>query len=80
MEQKCRPLRAHPAAHSFIRRCLTMSPSDRPSASELLSSSEYLHESDFQEKDTDLSQITSSFCMSRTLKSLKNIIYTHPIR
>ena len=27
-----------------------MSPSNRPSATELLSNSEYLHESDFQEK------------------------------
>ena len=50
MEQKCRPLRFHPSAHSFIRHCLTMSPSNRPSATELLSNSEYLHESDFQEK------------------------------
>ena len=57
MEQKCRPLRSHPSAHSFIRHCLTMSPSNRPSATELLSNSEYLHESDFQEKIQQFSKI-----------------------
>jgi len=73
MEQKCRPLRSHPSAHSFIRHCLTMSPSNRPSATELLSNSEYLHESDFQRSKSELlERIRQANAPPKSLKSSKS--------
>jgi len=54
LENKCRLLRSQQGALSFVRRCLTLSPCDRPSTSELLSSAEYLHEADFQRAKTEL--------------------------
>lgn len=54
LESKCRILRAHPSAVCFIRRCLALSPSERSSSSELLSSSDYLHDSEFQIEKCEL--------------------------
>ena len=54
LENKCRILRSHPAALSFIRRCLTLSPTERTSTSELLSASDYLHDGDFIREKGDL--------------------------
>lgn len=54
LENKCRILRSFPTALTFIRRCLTLSPTERISTSELLSASDYLHESEFQREKGDL--------------------------